>query len=341
MVIESPQKRALVTGGAGFIGYHVAKRLLADGWLVCSVDGMTNYYDPLLKRKRHDMLGMSNAFNAQEIMLEDFDALHRTFAEFKPDVVIHLAAQAGVRYSLENPRAYVDANLVGTFNIMELVREFRPEHFLMASTSSVYGANTILPFRETDQTDHAITLYAATKKAAEVMTHSYAHLWNLPTTMFRFFTVYGPWGRPDMALFKFVKATLAGQPIDVYGEGAMQRDFTYIDDLVEAIVRLIPAIPVVGQPVPGASDSLSHVAPHRIVNIGGGRPIQLMDFIRAIEKQLGMTAKLNLMPMQMGDVRATEATTDLIQALTDFTPSISIDVGIKAFVDWYLSYYGK
>lgn len=339
MLRDQTKRRALVTGGAGFIGYHVAKRLLADGWLVASVDGMTNYYDPALKRRRHEMLGSSNAFAAHEIMLEDFTALQQAFADAAPDVVIHLAAQAGVRYSLEHPRAYIDANLVGTFNVMELVREHRPKHFLMASTSSVYGANTQLPFGENDKTDHSMTLYAATKKAAEVMTHSYAHLWSLPTTMFRFFTVYGPWGRPDMALFKFVKAIMAGDPIDVYGEGNMQRDFTYIDDLVEGIVRLVDAVPVAGQPV-GESDSLSHVAPHRIVNIGGGQPVQLMDFIKTIEANLGIKAKLNLMPMQMGDVRATEARAELIQALTSFKPSIPVEIGVQRFVEWYVSYYG-
>ncbi len=341
MLRDGTKRRALVTGGAGFIGYHVSRRLLADGWLVSSVDGMTNYYDPMLKRRRHDMLGSSNAFRAHEIMLEDMDALTAAFAESAPDVVVHLAAQAGVRYSLEHPRAYVDANLIGTFNVMEMVRQHKPAHFLMASTSSVYGANTELPFGELDKTDHSMTLYAATKKAAEVMTHSYAHLWGLPTTMFRFFTVYGPWGRPDMALFKFVKAILAGEPIDVYGEGNMQRDFTYIDDLVEGIVRLVDTAPVTGKPAQGAPDSLSRVAPHRIVNIGGGQPVQLMEFIRVIERHLGMEARLNLMPMQMGDVRATEARAELIETLTGFKPSIPVETGVKNFVDWYLSYYGK
>ena len=336
---DLPKRRALVTGGAGFIGYHVAKRLLADGWLVTSVDGMTNYYDPALKRHRHDILRKSNAFAAHEIMLEDQNALRQAFIEASPDVVVHLAAQAGVRYSLENPRAYIDANLISTFNVMEMVREYKPRHFLMASTSSVYGANTQLPFGENDRTDHSMTLYAATKKAAEVMTHSYAHLWNLPTTMFRFFTVYGPLGRPDMALFKFVKAIIAGEPIDVYGEGHMQRDFTYIDDLVESIVRLIDAVPVSGE-VAGEFDSLSHVAPHRVVNIGGGQPVQLMDFVGIIEKSLGIKAKINFMPMQMGDVRATAARAELVQALTDFKPAIPVEEGVQRFVNWYLSYYG-
>lgn len=331
-------RRALVTGGAGFIGYHLTKRLLADGWIVTIVDGMTNYYDPRLKRRRVEMLRASNGFSAHEIMLEDMGALTRAFEEAAPDVVIHLAAQAGVRYSLENPRAYVDANLVGSFNVLELARQCQPAHLLLASTSSVYGANEILPFGENDRTDHAMTLYAATKKAMEVMAHSYAHLWNIPTTVFRFFTVYGPWGRPDMALFKFVKSILADEPIDVYGQGNMQRDFTYVDDLVESIVRLIDCQPVSGASL-GAFDSLSPAAPHRVVNIGGGHPVNLMKFINSIEQSLGRKARLNLMPMQPGDVRATSAKADLIQALIKYKPTTSIDVGIQAFVDWYTSYY--
>jgi UDP-glucuronate 4-epimerase len=331
-------RRALVTGGAGFIGYHLAKRLLNEGWIVASVDGMTPYYDPELKRCRTAMLQKSNAFTAHEIMLEDMSALTEAYTAARPDVVIHLAAQAGVRYSLENPRAYVDANLIGSFNVLELVRNHPPEHFLLASTSSVYGANTVLPFGEMDRTNHAMTLYAATKKATEVMSHSYAHLWKLPTTVFRFFTVYGPWGRPDMALFKFVKAMLADRPIDVYGQGDMRRDFTYIDDLIESIVRLIGFPPTEGAPV-ASIDSLSPVAPHRIVNIGGGHPVDLLSFIKVIEQSLGKPAKLNMLPMQPGDVRATSASAELIETLTGYKPSTSVESGVKAFVDWYLSYH--
>ena len=334
------QKRSvLITGGAGFIGYNLAKRMLADGWRVTSVDGMTNYYDPALKRRRHDMLGQSNSFKAHEIMLEDYDALAVAFADAAPDIVVHLAAQAGVRYSLENPRAYIDANLIGTFNVMECVREHRPAHFLLASTSSVYGANVDMPFGEVDRTDHPITLYAATKKATESMAHSYAHLWALPTTAFRFFTVYGPWGRPDMALFKFVRAMLAGEAIDVYGEGDMRRDFTYIDDLVEGIVRLIEVPPVTGQPVTSAQDSLSPAAPHRVVNIGGGHPVGLLDFISTIEAELGIAAVKNIMPMQPGDVRETYARANLLEALTGYRPATSVETGVRAFVKWYLEYH--
>jgi UDP-glucuronate 4-epimerase len=284
------------------------------------------------------MLHRSNAFSAHEVMLEDDETLQRIFDECAPDVVIHLAAQAGVRYSLENPRAYIDANLLGTFNVMEGVRRLAPSHFLLASTSSVYGANEKMPFREIDCTDHSLTLYAATKKATEVMAHSYAHLWQLPTTVFRFFTVYGPWGRPDMALFKFVKATLAGEPIEVYGEGQMERDFTYIDDLVEGIIRLVDAPPIMGSPT-CETDSLSPAAPHRVVNIGGGQPVGLLAFIEAMERSLGREANKKMLPMQMGDVRATTAAPDLLEAITGFRPRITVEDGVRRFVAWYREHY--
>ncbi|TVR08421.1 MAG: NAD-dependent epimerase/dehydratase family protein [Salinarimonadaceae bacterium] len=341
---EKGSRTALVTGVAGFVGFNLARRLLDDGWIVVGVDGVTDYYDVRLKRARLARLGHgagqgSNAFVFHEIMLEDDAALARAFDEARPDAVIHLAAQAGVRYSIENPRAYIDANLVGTFNVMEGARRLKPAHFLAASTSSVYGANTLMPFAETHQTDHPLTLYAASKKANEAMLHSYAHLWDLPTTTFRFFTVYGPWGRPDMALFKFVKGILEGAPIDVYGEGAMQRDFTYIDDLVEAIVRLIDAPPRKGEPVAGVEDSLSPAAPYRVVNIGGGQPVGLLPFIETIERELGRTAIRNMMPMQQGDVRETVASADLLEALTGYRPSTSVEEGVRAFVAWYREYH--
>ncbi|GGK34711.1 SDR family NAD(P)-dependent oxidoreductase [Salinarimonas ramus] len=331
-------RRALVTGTAGFIGYHVAARLLAEGWLVTGIDGMTPYYDVALKQARHARLRRSNAFVAHEIMLEDEAAIARAFDDARPDVVVHLAAQAGVRYSLDNPRAYVDANLTGTFNVMEGVRRHAPAHFLLASTSSVYGANTAMPFGERDHADHPLTLYAATKKAAEEMTHAYAHLWKVPTTAFRFFTVYGPWGRPDMALFKFVHAILEGRPIEVYGEGAMQRDFTYIDDLVEAIVRLIDVAPREGEPVT-EGDSLSPAAPWRVVNIGGGQPVGLLPFIETIEASLGVEAKRTLLPMQKGDVVATFAKADLLEALTGYRPATPVEEGVRRFVAWYREHY--
>ena len=329
-------RRALVTGTAGFIGFHLTRRLLDDGWIVTGVDGMTSYYDVALKQRRHAILKRSNAFAAREIMLEDDDTLQRAFDEAAPDLVVHLAAQAGVRYSLENPRAYLESNLVGTFNVMEGVRRHAPNHFLLASTSSVYGANRNMPFGETDTADHPLTLYAATKKATEAMTHSYAHLWKLPTTAFRFFTVYGPWGRPDMALFKFVTAIQEGRPIEVYGEGQMQRDFTYIDDLIEAIARLVELPPVEGQPV-GGFDSLSPAAPWRVVNIGGGQPVGLLPFIETIERALGKTADKQMLPMQAGDVRETFAKPDLLEALTGYKPDTPVEVGVQRFVDWYLN----
>jgi UDP-glucuronate 4-epimerase len=328
--------KILITGTAGFIGFHLARRLLADGHDIVGYDGMTAYYDLRLKRARHDLLTRSNRFLAVEAMLEDMETLRATAASFAPDLIVHLAAQAGVRYSLENPRAYVDANLVGTFNVMEIARELEPKHLMLASTSSVFGANTDMPYAESDKADLPVTLYAATKKATELMSHSYAHLWKIPTTCFRFFTVYGPWGRPDMALFKFVDAIEAGRRIDVYGHGEMKRDFTYIDDLVEAIVRLSSCIPG-EEPVsrsPEAPDTLSPVAPWRLVNIAGGYPVGLLDFIRTIEKCLGREAVLNLMPMQPGDMRETYADYRLLESLTGYRPSTPVEVGVQAFVDW-------
>lgn len=333
--------RVLVSGSAGFIGFHLARRLIEAGHIVCGIDGMTTYYDVALKRRRHAILRESNRFSSQELMLENAEGVAETFAAFRPEIVVHLAAQAGVRYSLENPRAYVDSNLIGTFNVMEAVRSVAPRHFLMASTSSVYGGNTVQPFREVDRTAHPLTLYAATKGAAEMMTHAYAHLHGLPTTLFRFFTVYGPWGRPDMALFKFVQAMLAGEPIEVYAAGAMRRDFTYIDDLVDAIVGLMAAAPVLGQPVDPEIDSLSPVAPHRIVNIGGGAPVELMDFISEVEDALGMKAEKRMFPAQPGDIPATEADTRLLVALTGAHPETPVSEGIRAFVRWYRDYTGR
>jgi UDP-glucuronate 4-epimerase len=334
--------RFLVTGTAGFIGFHLARRLLADGHVVQGVDGMTPYYDVELKKARHAHLARSNRFTAHVLMLEDEPRLAAIVPEAKPDVIVHLAAQAGVRYSLENPRAYVGSNLVGTFNLLELARRHKPRHFIFASTSSVYGANTETPFKENDRTDHQLSLYAATKKACELMLHSYAHLFELPATVVRFFTVYGPWGRPDMALFKFVDAMLADRAIDIYGEGNMSRDFTYIDDLVEAIVRLVPLAPAREDAhLTDGIDSLSPAAPFRVVNIGRGQPVDLLDFIAAIEKKLGRQAKKNMLPMQPGDVRATFASADLLQKLTDYRPATAIEDGVGAFVDWYKEYYRR
>jgi UDP-glucuronate 4-epimerase len=332
--------RFLITGTAGFIGFHLAKRLVSDGHMVTGIDGMTSYYDVNLKKRRVEMLRQSNHFQQHDMMLEDDKALAVVAEAAKPDVIIHLAAQAGVRYSLENPRAYVESNLIGSYNVLELARVLQPRHLLMSSTSSVYGGNAIMPFRETDRTDHPLTFYAATKKAMEDMAHSYAHLWQIPTTIFRFFTVYGPWGRPDMALFKFVKAALSGEAIDVYGQGNMSRDFTYVDDLVESIARLSDCMPVKGAPV-GAMDSLSPVAPYRVVNIAGGAPVNLMDFIAEMERCIGHEAKKNFLDMQKGDVPATFAAADLLEALTGYKPATPVSEGVPAFVQWYRDYTGS
>jgi UDP-glucuronate 4-epimerase len=323
--------RVFITGTAGFIGFHLARRLLDSGVFVDGFDGMTPYYDVTLKEERHAILARSNGFRAHVAMLEDMAALTRAIETAAPDVIVHLAAQAGVRYSLENPRAYVDANLVGTFNVMELARSVKPKHFLLASTSSVYGGNQNVPFQESERADYPLTLYAATKKATEAMAHSYAHLWKLPTTAFRFFTVYGPYGRPDMALFKFVDAIENGRPIDIYNHGDMQRDFTYIDDLVEAIVRLIDCAP----PLAGEAPGVSPVAPFRTVNIGNGAPVTLLAFVDAIEAKLGKKAIRNYLDMQPGDAPRTYADASLLEALTGFRPNTPIDVGVGAFIDWY------
>jgi UDP-glucuronate 4-epimerase len=333
--------RIFITGSAGFIGFHLCRRLLEHGHLVDGFDGMTPYYDVRLKAARHGQLARSNAFRPHIAMLEDMDALTRAVEASNPDVIIHLAAQAGVRYSLENPRAYINANIVGTFNVMELARSRSIGHLLMASTSSVYGANTVMPFVEHERTDHPLTLYAATKKATEVMAHSYAHLWSLPTTMFRFFSVYGAWGRPDMALFKFVDGITNDRPIDIYNHGDMRRDFTYVTDLVEAIARLVDCVPR-GQGDLSETDdfSLSPVAPFRVVNIGRGTSVNLLDFIDAIERKLGKKAIRNYMEMQPGDVPNTFADASLLERLTGFRPETTVEQGVSEFVDWYQEYYG-
>ena len=332
---------ALVTGSAGFIGYHLCQRLLNEGWKVTGFDAMTDYYDVSLKQRRHAMLSQNPGFSPVEDRLENDGVFSDLTAQLQPDVIVHLAAQAGVRYSIDAPRSYVDSNLIGTFNVLEAARANPVEHLLIASTSSVYGANTDMPYSETDKADLQMSFYAATKKAGEAMAHSYAHLYGIPVTMFRFFTVYGPWGRPDMALFKFTKAILNGDPIDVYNHGDMQRDFTYVDDLVEGIFRLVPKAPkrpALGDDnVPG--DSASPVGPFRVVNIGNSKPVHLMDFISAIEKATGQTAEKNMLDMQPGDVLATWADTTLLTQLTDYHPVISVTEGVANFVDWYREYY--
>lgn len=335
--------KVLITGTAGFIGFHLARLLIAEGFRVHGYDGMTDYYDVELKRRRHALLLQSPTFSATEGMLEDQVRLDAVVTEFGPDVIVHLAAQAGVRYSLENPRAYIDANIIGTFNVMEAARRVKVQHLLMASTSSVYGANEDMPFVETEKADTQLTIYAATKKANESMAHAYAHLWDLPTTMFRFFTVYGPWGRPDLALYKFVDAILEGRSIDIYNHGNMYRDFTYVEDLVRGIRLLIDAVPTrpASREDIASGDSLSPVAPYRVVNIGNSDKVRLLDFVDAIEDCLGRKAIRNYMPMQMGDVPATWANAELLERLTGYRPQTDFRHGIACFVAWFRDYYAK
>ena len=336
-------QRIFITGTAGFIGYHLAEYLLSQGLEVHGYDGMTDYYDVQLKRRRHQRLLQKPGFAATEGMLEDDELLRKTITDFRPDAIVHLAAQAGVRYSLENPRAYIDTNVVGTFNILEIAKALRIGHLLMASTSSVYGANEDMPFSERDKADTQLTIYSATKKACESMAHSYAHLFGLPTTVFRFFSVYGTWGRPDLALFKFVDAILDDRPIDIYNHGDMLRDFTYVGDLVRAISLLIPIIPPGPQDRNDVSpnDSLSPVAPFRVINIGNSAPVKLLDFIDQVEVCLGKKATRNYMGMQPGDVTASWADATLLNELTGYQPETKVEDGIAAFVAWFRDYYQK
>lgn len=331
-------KRIFVTGTAGFIGFHLSKLLLDEGYAVGGYDGMTDYYDVRLKERRHAMLRQNERFTATEAMLENGAALGAAVAAFKPDAIVHLAAQAGVRYSLENPRAYIDSNVTGTLNVMEAARAAGVRHLLMASTSSVYGANEDMPFDERQKADTQLTIYAATKKANESMGHAWAHIHGLPVTMFRFFTVYGPWGRPDMALFKFTKGILEETPIDIYNHGDMYRDFTYVDDLVRGIRLLIDAVPG-GPETAVEDDSLSPAAPFRVVNIGNSDKVKLLDFIEAIEDELGRKAIRNYMPMQTGDVPATWADASLLKRLTGYSPQTPFREGVARFVRWYRDYY--
>jgi UDP-glucuronate 4-epimerase len=330
----------LVTGAAGFIGFHVADRLLAAGYQVVGIDNLNDYYDVGLKLARLELLADKPAFQFIKLDLADREGMAQLFTEHQFQRVIHLGAQAGVRYSLENPLAYADANLIGHLNVLEGCRHNKVEHLLYASSSSVYGLNRKLPFATEDSVDHPVSLYAATKKANELMSHSYSHLYGLPTTGLRFFTVYGPWGRPDMALFKFTKAILAGDSIDVYNHGEMHRDFTYIDDIAESIVRLQAVIPqpnadwTVEQGSPATSS-----APYHVYNIGNSSPVKLMKYISALEQALGIEARKNMLPMQPGDVLDTSADTAELYRVIGFKPETSVEEGVKRFVEWYKSFY--
>ena len=334
--------KVLVTGAAGFIGMHCIERLLARGDHVVGIDNLNDYYDVALKDSRLSRIADHAAFRFHRVSIEDKEAMAGIFAEEKPDRVIHLAAQAGVRYSLENPHAYIDANLQGFMNILEGCRHNDVAHLAYASSSSVYGGNAQMPFSEHHSVDHPVSLYAATKKANELMAHTYSHLYGLPTTGLRFFTVYGPWGRPDMALFLFTDAIRNGRPIDVFNQGAMVRDFTYIDDIVEGVIRVLDKTATPDpdfdpmNPDPGTS-----TAPFRVFNIGNGNPTPLMDYIGALEDALGMTAEKNMMPMQPGDVPATSADTSELLDWVGFAPNTNVRDGVQRFVDWYIRYYGS
>ncbi|MEQ9637539.1 MAG: NAD-dependent epimerase/dehydratase family protein [Devosia marina] len=328
--------KILVTGAAGFIGFHLSQKLLALGHEVAGLDALTSYYDPALKQTRLDILMEQPRFRFGKIDLTDADALKDFVGVAEADIVYHLGAQPGVRYSIENPQSYIQSNIVGTANLLEALRRRAPKHLIFASTSSVYGGNAEMPYGETHRADSPLSLYAATKKSGEALVHSYAHLWSIPSTCVRFFTVYGPYGRPDMALLKFATAINSGKPIDVYGQGKMRRDFTYVEDLAASLIAIMSRVPIAGQPVEG--DSLSAVAPYRLLNVGGGRPVQLMDFIGALERAMGTKAQLNMLPMQPGDVVATEADTTLLQALVGKLPATPLDVGIEKFVAWFRDY---
>ena len=333
--------KILVTGAAGFIGYHTAARLLERGDTVVGLDSMSDYYDVSLKEARLIRLSPNTRFRFEQLDIADRDRMTALFARERFDRVVHLAAQAGVRYSLTNPHAYIDSNIVGFMNILEGCRHNPVEHLVYASSSSVYGANTQMPFAVHDNVDHPVSLYAATKKANELMAHCYSHLYNIPTTGLRFFTVYGPWGRPDMALFLFTKAILEGREIDVFNHGRMQRDFTYIDDIVEGVIRVTDTTATANPDWSGDTpDPATSKAPYRLYNIGNNSPVQLGRMIEVLEETLGRTARKRMLDMQPGDVAATYADVDDLERDVGFRPSTSIEDGVRRFVDWYLSYYG-
>ena len=331
-------KNILITGSAGFIGFHLAKKFLNNNYNVIGLDGMTNYYDVKLKYARHEYLKKFERFKGFEFMLEEFKELEKLILKFQPQFIIHLAAQAGVRYSLENPKSYLDSNIIGTFNILELSKKIKPLHLLIASTSSIYGSNTKIPFHEDDRTDHPLSFYAATKKSIEVMSHTYSYNFNLPITIFRFFTIYGPWGRPDMALFKFTKSIYSGKPINIYNYGKMKRDFTYIEDLIECLILISNKIPNEKDKNATAINSLK-IAPYRVVNIGNEKPINLIEFINVLENKIGIKAKKNFVELQPGDVINTHSKNTLLKNLINYQPNTPIDTGIEKFLKWYKNFY--
>ena len=334
--------KIFITGTTGFIGFSLAKALLEKKHTICGYDGITNYYDIKLKNNRNKILKKYKRFSFTKGMLENKNLLNRTVVKFKPEIIIHLAAQAGVRYSIDKPRTYLSSNVMGTYNIIELARKVKVKHLIIASSSSVYGANKKTPYSENDSVKLQMSIYASTKLATESIAHSYSNVWRIPTTVLRFFTVYGPWGRPDMALFKFTKLILEGKKIDIYNKGNLYRDFTYIDDIVNGVSSLIKKIPKYKKnPSLNRIDSLSSVAPFRIINIGNSKKIKLLNFIKAIENSLGKKARRNYMPMQKGDVFMTLANTKLLKKITGFTPKTNYKEGVRKFVEWYLDYYKK
>ena len=332
--------KIFITGSSGFIGFHLSRTLLDKGHSVCGFDSMNNYYDVNLKKARLQILKKYKKFSFTKAKLENRKILSKSISRFKPKVIIHLAAQAGVRYSIENPRIYLNSNIIGTYNIIELAKEIAVKHLIIASSSSVYGANKKFPFKEIDKTETQLSIYAATKKSTESIAHSCSSLWKVPITMLRFFTVYGPWGRPDMAYFKFTKKIINKKKIDIYNQGKMHRDFTYIDDIVEGINSLINRAPNLNQLNKIKNDSLSPVAPFRILNIGNTKKVFLMDFINTLEKQLKTKAIRNYMPMQKGDVTMTLSDTTLLKKITGYNPKTNYKDGINKFLKWYLEYYG-
>ena len=330
-------KTALITGSAGFIGFHVSKKLLSESWLVIGVDSISSYYDVSLKLKREKILKKYKKFISIKAKIENKKVLNDIFKKYKPKLVIHLAAQAGVRYSLKSPRTYISSNIIGTYNLLEIIKRYPPKHTIIASTSSVYGASEKFPFKEIDKADEQVSIYAATKKSTENLAHTYSHLYSLPISVLRFFTVYGPWGRPDMALFKFTNNIINDVPIEIYNYGNLYRDFTFIDDLVNAIFLLIDLEP--NQSSNYKNDSLSKIAPFRILNVGNQKPIKLNKFIKSLENIIGKKAKKVNLGMQKGDVYLTYSDTKLLKQLIGFVPSTKFEEGIEKFYQWYLKYY--
>ena len=331
-------KKILITGVAGFVGFHLSQRLLKDGYQICGIDNLNNYYDPSLKQSRLSNLGLST-FDFRRLDLQDNDGLNKVFADFQPDIVINLAAQAGVRYSLENPRSYIESNMDGFFNILEASRLHGVQNFIYASSSSVYGNNEKSPFSETDNVDHPVSLYAATKKSNELMAHTYSHLYKMTTIGLRFFTVYGPWGRPDMAYYFFTKAILEGQKIQLFNDGLNLRDYTYIDDIIESIKRLLDHTDTL-KPSPEKDQYMAHQSPYyHIFNIGGSNPVPVLEFVELLEKALGKQAVTELVGFQPGDVFSTEADTSTLESVINFKPSIPLKQGLAHFVEWYKNYH--